>query len=278
MPMPTPRSCCEVLRAVPGAKDGKDQLPLPDVDFGQGNEALKDSSLLLWLKHHPRKPAPSLDLTASGGQEVTLHIYHIGPLARMANIWARTRGLGAFHVGVEILGIEWSFQGIQGLEQGDHTTGVTAREPRSHPRHIYSESLPLGESPLSLNEVGYALECLINTWPASSYHFSRHNCIDFAEALASKLQAPEDFPKWVHGAAKSSLLPELHSYSIFTMCHSEGGGCCDSARCSQSCSQDRGERDAMDVVLQLHKSNILPGSPVERSAESASRRSSDDAL
>lgn len=137
------------------------------------------------------------------GFDVWLHIYDLGPLSKwFLNNWnAREGGFGAFHCGIEVLGVEWSFQAMIDCET-DEMTGVMCHTPKSHPRHVYRESICLGGSPLCANEICNVLARLERDWPARSYHFLTHNCTDFAEALAQSLNVPTPFPRWAHGLAK----------------------------------------------------------------------------
>jgi len=142
------------------------------------------------------------------GFDVLLHVYDIGPVSKwILNSWsAHESGLGAFHCGIEVLGIEWSFQAMMDCGDSDDMTGVVCHKPKSHPRHVYRESVDLGQSKLSANEICNVLASLERAWPARTYHFLSHNCTDFAEALASNLEAPLQFPDWAHGMAKGKLL------------------------------------------------------------------------
>jgi hypothetical protein len=140
------------------------------------------------------------------GFDVWLHIYDLGPLSKwFLNGWnSKQSGLGAFHCGIEVLGVEWSFQAMIDCET-DEMTGVMCHTPKSHPRHVYRESMWLGGSPLCANEICNVLARLERDWPARSYHFLSHNCTDFAEALATNLNVPNSFPSWAHGLAKGLL-------------------------------------------------------------------------
>jgi hypothetical protein len=142
----------------------------------------------------------------SAGFEVWLHIYDLGPLTKwFLNGWhSKESGLGAFHVGVEVLGVEWSFQAMIDCES-EEATGVMCHPPKAHPRHVYRESVCLGSSALCANDVCNVLARLEKQWPARSYHFLSHNCTDFAEALALSLNAPNPFPAWAHGLAKGLI-------------------------------------------------------------------------
>lgn len=140
------------------------------------------------------------------GFGVWLHIYDLGPVSKwMINSWSsKQSGLGVFHCGVEVLGVEWSFQAMLDCET-EEMTGVMCHTPKSNPRHVYRESVCLGDSPLCANEICKVLSRLERDWPAMSYHFLTHNCTDFAEALSSALRVPTPYPSWTHGIAKGLL-------------------------------------------------------------------------
>jgi hypothetical protein len=144
--------------------------------------------------------------------DVWVHIYDLGPMSKwLINTWnTRESGLGAFHCGVEVLGVEWSFQAMIDCET-DEMTGVMCHTPKSHPRHVYRESIWLGGSPLCANEICNVLARLERDWPARSYHFLSHNCTDFAEALCECLALPTPFPAWAHGLAKGLVKKEGQS-------------------------------------------------------------------
>lgn len=140
------------------------------------------------------------------GIAVMLHIYDLGPVAKWTlNGNAQNTGIGVFHCGVELLGIEFSFQAIFNSHEHSEVTGIVCHTPRSHPRHVYRESIPLGASSLCLAEIESLMAQLKKAWPASSYHFLNRNCIDFAETFTAGLGVPEPFPKWAHGLAKGLL-------------------------------------------------------------------------
>jgi len=143
------------------------------------------------------------------GFPVWIHVYDLGHVSRwvLNSSWpVRHHGFGAFHCGVEVLGIEFSFQAVSNrLSDNDPTSGITWHNPKSHTRHVYRESIELGETPLGLDEIATLLEELEREWLARDYHCLRRNCTDFAERLALALKVPEPFPQWVHGLAKGLL-------------------------------------------------------------------------
>jgi len=140
------------------------------------------------------------------GYPVWLHVYDLGPVSKWAlNSWAAE---GAWHVGLEVLGVEFSYQAISTCTKDDDTTsGLTWHHPKAHPRHVYHESIWLGCSSLKVPEIGRLLEDLEKVWLAKDYHCLRKNCTDFAKSLSEALKVPEPFPAWVHGIAKGFLKP-----------------------------------------------------------------------
>lgn len=177
---------------------------------------------------------------------VWLHVYDLGPLARWTincMFGVKEGCFGIFHCGIEVLGVEWSFQAM--LDCDTDMTGVMCHYPKSHPSHVYRESYYLGGSPLNSDEICKALARLEKEWPARSYHFLTHNCTDFAQELALNLKVPETFPAWAHGLAKglatsSSASAQTPStpWWLFGMasCNSCSSSCCSSGRVAMPCS------------------------------------------
>jgi hypothetical protein len=139
------------------------------------------------------------NINLDGGFSVRVNIYDLGPVSKwVLNSWTSA---GMFHCGVEFLGVEVSFQGIMGRSSA-LSTGVTWHAPKLHPRHVYRESLDLGQSRLRLDELAALLESLEKGWPLCAYDFMLNNCTDFAEQLVLGLRTPIPFPAWIHGIAK----------------------------------------------------------------------------
>lgn len=143
----------------------------------------------------------------STGIPVLLHVYDLGPVSRfLVNSWAifnkEQNCMGVFHVGVEVLGVEFSFQAMSECPDGVDVSGLTWHTPKSHPRHVYRETVDLGMTSLSVSDISLLLEQLEKDWPARTYNCLTKNCTDFAEILTSCLRCSNPFPQWVHGLAK----------------------------------------------------------------------------
>eukprot|EP00931_Biecheleriopsis_adriatica_P121257 TRINITY_DN96343_c0_g1_i1.p1 TRINITY_DN96343_c0_g1~~TRINITY_DN96343_c0_g1_i1.p1 ORF type:complete len:222 (+),score=34.06 TRINITY_DN96343_c0_g1_i1:62-727(+) len=95
---------------------------------------------------------------------------------------------GAFHAGVEVYGVEWTY----GAE------GVRYNEPRRHDVHIYRQSLELGVTLRTEKQVKSFIEnAMIPRWQASDYDLLSHNCCSFADALCRHL-CGQALPGWVN--------------------------------------------------------------------------------
>eukprot|EP00746_Dinoflagellata_sp_MGD_P167712 gnl/MRDRNA2_/MRDRNA2_98565_c0_seq1.p1 gnl/MRDRNA2_/MRDRNA2_98565_c0~~gnl/MRDRNA2_/MRDRNA2_98565_c0_seq1.p1 ORF type:complete len:215 (-),score=30.26 gnl/MRDRNA2_/MRDRNA2_98565_c0_seq1:329-973(-) len=151
-------------------------------------------------------------------------------------------GGGAFHVGVEVYGQEWSY----GLAESG--TGVSAIEPpKVHPSHHYRGSLFLGHTALSHQEVTHVLGELAHSWQGNGYHYIHRNCCAFAHEFCQRLgSAP--VPEWVGslGRTASSVVGPLDqaivSMTGFDGCRSgssptSGKGICAVLGCSKANEQ-----------------------------------------
>lgn len=134
------------------------------------------------------------------GHMVWLHVYDLDSVvAHMNELFLQSLNLGAFHCGVEVLDREWFAS--WGLSD---RTGVIWHRPKMHSVHIYKESLFMGESPLSEDEIKVVLCDAMDDWPENSYHPISRNCVTFAEELLFALRVPEPFPAWARGAADAA--------------------------------------------------------------------------
>mmetsp|Transcript_97420 Transcript_97420/g.281072 ORF Transcript_97420/g.281072 Transcript_97420/m.281072 type:complete len:290 (+) Transcript_97420:110-979(+) len=127
---------------------------------------------------------------------VNLNIYDVGghDLTKGVNNLFRAVGTGAFHSGVEIFGQELCYGYCE------NGTGVCMVAPRSCPPHSYRETIYMGETPLSRDQVDKAVIALQAQWPGSEYDLLGRNCCHFADALCRALQVGP-IPPWVTNLA-----------------------------------------------------------------------------
>lgn len=127
---------------------------------------------------------------------VLLHIYDLSADLQKANellafsLYLVAVG-GAFHVGVESFGSEWSYGAL----------GVLNAPPRSAGGHVYHCSLHLGRT--SLTEDGFAelLHQMCQEWRGADYQVLGHNCCSFASDLCDRLGVGP-MPPWVNRIAR----------------------------------------------------------------------------
>jgi hypothetical protein len=136
-----------------------------------------------------------LQTSASPGAEVALSIYALHGVGRLSAV-AELAGLGgAYHVGVEVYWLEWSFgycengSGVSAVQIGESTLGAL------------QERVKLGETPCSPNEVlGILLE-LHEKWHGNSYDLLRRNCGHFCAEFVQLLKVGS-IPPWVNALAE----------------------------------------------------------------------------
>ena len=120
--------------------------------------------------------------------DVRLHIYD----ATNARVVSGLNSLlpddkaGAYHVGVEILGKEWSFGGSTG-EEG--RGGVGWCTPKGDPDHRFRRTVDLGRTSWSRHQIDQAIAEMQRepAWAPKEYSLLRHNCVHFAQALVTRL-------------------------------------------------------------------------------------------
>eukprot|EP01118_Nematostelium_gracile_P002885 TRINITY_DN1327_c0_g1_i1.p1 TRINITY_DN1327_c0_g1~~TRINITY_DN1327_c0_g1_i1.p1 ORF type:complete len:135 (-),score=15.87 TRINITY_DN1327_c0_g1_i1:389-736(-) len=104
--------------------------------------------------------------------QVTLHIYDLIDLNR----YGHPVGLGAFHSGVEVGGLEFSFGGHE-----FDSSGIFTITPKEAPGVIYRESVEMGETKLSLAEIYSIADTLAKDFKGINYHiFTRYDFIRFS--------------------------------------------------------------------------------------------------
>lgn len=128
---------------------------------------------------------------ANATSAVFLHVYDLNEGFQKANellsfSWESLAVGGAFHVGVEVFGSEWSFG----------SSGVRSALPRAAEGHVYNSSVCLGAT--KLDQIGFAamLGQLCRQWRGAQYHLLARNCCSFAMELCLRL-GTEPVPAWI---------------------------------------------------------------------------------
>jgi len=134
------------------------------------------------------------------GPAVYLHIYHCDPYTGFLNRqFLKDAEMPIYHAGVEVYGEEWAFQYFEDAFNDDSISGVTRCYPKEMHDFEYQESVSLGKTPLTEEQVDRIINSLHVDWPAASYHLTRRNCLTFAERFVEMLQTPVSFPPMLKG-------------------------------------------------------------------------------
>mmetsp|Transcript_17598 Transcript_17598/g.40898 ORF Transcript_17598/g.40898 Transcript_17598/m.40898 type:complete len:420 (-) Transcript_17598:134-1393(-) len=125
---------------------------------------------------------------------VVLHIYDLAKneTVQGVNSVLRAMGAGAFHAGVEVNGVEWSY-GCQDQPDG---SGVFQCPPRGCTDHHYRESLAMGMTYRTPEEVANLLGMMRLVWLAGKYDVLHHNCCHFCDEFCKGLGV-DGLPFWV---------------------------------------------------------------------------------
>lgn len=137
--------------------------------------------------------------------DVWLHIYHCDPCTGFLNqAFLKNKEIGIYHAGIEVFGEEWSFMYFEDTWDKPSVSGLIRCQPKTLAGFQYQESVNLGPTPLSKQEVNNTILRLHAEWPASSYHLTNKNCLVFSECFAQILRTPTPFPSHLKGILDAS--------------------------------------------------------------------------
>ncbi|KAK9842103.1 hypothetical protein WJX81_008544 [Elliptochloris bilobata] len=129
-------------------------------------------------------------------EQVVLNIYDLHD-----NSWLYHLGIGIFHSGVQIHGVEYAYGGHE-----YDMSGVFATAPRDAPGPVtWRESVVIGYTSLEPHEVQDVVQHLGYEFRGNSYHLLERNCNHFSEALCEKLTG-ERTPSWVNRLAGLAVM------------------------------------------------------------------------
>lgn len=104
-------------------------------------------------------------------------------------------GTGVYHCGVEVYDIEYSY----GCNDSSGT-GVFSNEPRENDCHHFKQTVEMGSTSMSNDEINRTISELEGEWLGRDYHILNHNCCDFSNELCKRLGVGM-VPGWVKSAA-----------------------------------------------------------------------------
>mmetsp|Transcript_107849 Transcript_107849/g.300704 ORF Transcript_107849/g.300704 Transcript_107849/m.300704 type:complete len:189 (-) Transcript_107849:167-733(-) len=127
-------------------------------------------------------------------EPVLLNVYDLGTHwgGQAINRVLRPMGMGAFHCGVEVYGMEWSYSDN---ERGEGN-GIFQCPPRQCKGHSFYTQVPMGHTSYPCEHVLYIIELVKNDWQSSDYHALNHNCCHFSDELCHRLGVGE-VPSWI---------------------------------------------------------------------------------
>jgi len=133
-------------------------------------------------------------------EPVTLNIYDLHgndrSIFKGINVLLRAAGTGAFHVGLEVFDREWSFG-----YRDDSATGVFCHAPRESELHSYRQSISMGDTDLTQNEVAKLMKKMSLGWKGDSYDMMTRNCCHFCDELCRDLHVDRpsfvEMPEWI---------------------------------------------------------------------------------
>lgn len=135
---------------------------------------------------------------------VHLNVYDIVP----ANDYLYWIGLGVFHSGIEINGVEYAF----GAHESP-TSGIFEVEPRNWPGFTFRRSISLGATDMSPLEFKVLIDRMSSQYTGDSYNLLTKNCNHFTNDVCMKLTG-RPLPGWVNrlanvGSLCSCVLPDM---------------------------------------------------------------------
>lgn len=155
----------------------------------------------------PASPREEPSFPGSGGGNglpVHVNIYDVTHTtavkwmnAVFANWMAPVKLGGAFHAAVEVQGLEWSF----GRTFRETLPGISCGLPRSDPQHNFRQTICLGRTKLSMEDVAALIRDLVEDYPGQEYDLLRRNCCHFADDFCQRLGVGP-IPGWVHRLAR----------------------------------------------------------------------------
>ncbi|KAG0472362.1 hypothetical protein HPP92_016908 [Vanilla planifolia] len=122
-----------------------------------------------------------------GEVSVYLNVYDVTTI----NGYAYWLGLGVYHSGVQVHGVEYAYG------SHDHpTTGIYESEPRSCPRFSFRKSILIGNTDLEKREVRILMEELAEGYTGNTYNLISKNCNHFCNDACLRLTG-NAIPRWV---------------------------------------------------------------------------------
>ncbi|GMH14305.1 hypothetical protein Nepgr_016146 [Nepenthes gracilis] len=135
-------------------------------------------------------------MNSKGSVPVYLNIYDITPI----NVYAYWIGLGAYHSGVQVHGVEYAFGGHE-----YPTTGIVEGPPKQCDGFRFRKAILIGWTELSAEEVTGLMAALAEDYKGNAYNLITKNCNHFCNDACIRLSG-NPIPSWVNRLARIGFL------------------------------------------------------------------------
>ncbi|KVI06064.1 deSI-like protein At4g17486 [Cynara cardunculus var. scolymus] len=131
-----------------------------------------------------------------GSVPVYLNVYDLTSM----NGYAYWLGLGVYHSGVQVHGVEYAF--------GSHenaTTGIIEGEPKEWKGFTFRKQILIGWTETNLREVRRVMDELAEDYKGISYNLITKNCNHFCNDICVRLTG-KPIPSWINRLARIGFL------------------------------------------------------------------------
>ncbi|KAI3671496.1 hypothetical protein L1987_87234 [Smallanthus sonchifolius] len=138
----------------------------------------------------------SIECRKEGSVPVYLNVYDLTSM----NGYAYWLGLGVYHSGVQVHGVEYAF--------GCHdqaTTGIFEGEPKQCEGFTFRKQILIGWTEMNLREVRGIMEDLAGDYKGISYNLITRNCNHFCKDVCVRLTG-NSIPSWINRLARIGFL------------------------------------------------------------------------
>ncbi|KAK4761053.1 hypothetical protein SAY87_005946 [Trapa incisa] len=192
----------------------------------------------------------SLNAVDGGSVPVYLNVYDLTPI----NDYTYWVGIGAYHSGVQVHGIEYAF--------GAHdypTTGIFEGEPKQCDGFTFRKTILIGKTDLGPAQVRAVMEELAGEFRGNSYNLITKNCNHFCNLACIRLTG-SPIPSWVNRLARIGFL--CNCVLPASLC---------STRVMHHRAEENIQGETAKVATALNKSDPLNTSSSSSSSPSSSR-------
>jgi len=151
----------------------------------------------------------------------------VGQIFNTLNSGLHTLGTGAYHVGVEINGIEYAY----GANEYEGITGVFTCPPMNAPGFQYRTTIDFGDRKprsmrgRSMRDAREILQGMAREYMGKEYDLLRKNCCTFAHDVCVRLGIEDqEIPTWFRNLAEAGKVTQDAATSLTSFFEVELGG------------------------------------------------------